>query len=114
MVEVLPAVRAAQEDAGERGEDVPPDGGQAQPGRRSGLGRGAGAFSPEPEVLEEGEGDLAQEGVVVQATPAPALEVVEAQLVLELLMHLLAHPLIAERSIRLQRSGRQQPAEGGP
>ena len=53
---------------------------------RLGLGGGPGSsgvgalFSPEPQVLEEGEGELAEEGMVVQAAPAPALEVVQAQL----------------------------------
>jgi Spy/CpxP family protein refolding chaperone len=55
MVEALPAVRAAQQDAGERGQDAPPDGGQARSRRRSGFGRDAGAFPPEPQVLQEGE-----------------------------------------------------------
>ena len=87
---------------------------------RLGLGGGPGSdgvgalFSPEPEVLQEGEGELAQERVVVQAAPAPALEVVEAQLVLELLVHLLADPSSAARSIRCRRHGLQQPAEGAP
>ena len=92
MLEALPAMRATQQDAGKGRHDVPPDGGQARPGWRPGLGQGPGAFSPEPEVLEEGEGELAQEGVVVQATPAPALEVAEPQLALQLLVHLLADP----------------------
>ena len=43
-------------------------------------------FPPEPQVLEEGEGELAQERVVVQPAPGAALEVVEAQLLLELLV----------------------------
>src|SRR5688572_2636487 len=69
--------------------------------RNSGrLGRGGGPapprgttlFFPEPQVLQKGEGELAQEGVVVQATPRAALEVVQAQLLLELLVRLLAHP----------------------
>src|SRR3954464_8957483 len=48
------------------------------------LGRGGGPpwrqsapFSPESQVLQEGEGELAQERVVVQAAPAPTLEVVQ-------------------------------------
>jgi hypothetical protein len=49
-------------------------------------------FPPEPQMLEESKGKLAQQHVVVQTTPAPALEVVQAQLVLELLVHLLADP----------------------
>ena len=65
---------------------------------RLGWGGGPGSdgvltlFPPEPQMLEEGHGELAQEGVVVQAAPAPALEVVQAQLVLHLLVHLLANP----------------------
>src|SRR3954453_14854055 len=65
---------------------------------RLGWGGGPGSdgapafFSPEPQVLEEGEGKLAEEGVVVQATPGAPLEMVEAQLVLHLLVHLLADP----------------------
>ena len=65
---------------------------------RLGLGGGPGSdgvgalFSPEPQVLEEGHGELAQERVVVQAAPAPALEMVQAQLILELLVHPLAAP----------------------
>ena len=55
-------------------------------------------FPPEPQVLEEGEGELAQERVVVQAAPAPALEVVQAQLVLHLLVHLLADPAGLDQS----------------
>ena len=43
-------------------------------------------------MLQEREGELAQEPVVVQATPASALEMVEPQLVLHLLVHLLADP----------------------
>jgi hypothetical protein len=43
-------------------------------------------------VLQEGEGDLAEKGVVVQAAPASALEVVEAEFALHLLVHLLADP----------------------
>src|SRR3954469_24778346 len=46
VLEAPPTVRAAEEHAGERGHDAPPDGGQARPGRRSGLGGGLGPFSP--------------------------------------------------------------------
>ena len=49
-------------------------------------------FPPEPQMLQEGKGKLAEQGVVMQPTPAPALEVIEAQLVLHLLVHLLADP----------------------
>src|SRR3954468_2683555 len=106
MLEALPAAGAAQQDAGEHGQDAPPDGGQAPPGggprRGTGGGRGWGGaagsggvatlFPPEPQVLQEGEGEPAQERVVVQAAPGAALEVVEPQLLLELLVRLLAHP----------------------
>src|SRR3954468_25033960 len=87
MLEALPAAGAAQQDAGKHGQDAPPDGGQARPGRRAGAagggatGRGGGApfFSPNPRVMRKGEGEPAQERVVVQAAPgAAALEVVEA------------------------------------
>src|SRR3954453_16609497 len=68
------------------------------------LGRGGGPpwrqsapFSPESQVLQEGEGKLAQEHVVVQAAPAPTLEVVQPQLFLELLMQLLAYPARLDR-----------------
>jgi hypothetical protein len=61
-------------------------GGPASP-RCAGL-----AFPPEPQVLQEGEGELAQQGVVVQAAPRAALEMVQPQLVLELLVHLFADP----------------------
>ena len=51
-----------------------------------------GLFPPKPEVLEAGESELTQERVVVQATPGAALAMVQPQLVLELLVHLLADP----------------------
>src|SRR3954469_19548412 len=63
---------------------------------RLGLGGGPGSgglpalFPPEPQVLQEGEGQQAQQRVVVQPAPGAALEVVEPQLVLELLVQLLA------------------------
>ena len=71
-------------------------------------------FPPEPQVLEEGECKLAQERVVVQATPGATFEMVQPQLVLELLVHLFADPSSAARSIRCRRHGRLQPAEGVP
>ena len=67
-------------------------------GGPGGLGRVRALFPPEPQVLEEGEGELTQEQVVVQAAPAPALEVVQAQLILELLVHLLADPARLDQS----------------
>ena len=77
------------------------------------LGPGGGPGSigvrvllPEPQVLEKGEGELAQERVVVQAAPGAALEMVQPQLVLELLVHLFADPSSAARWIRCRRHGR--------
>jgi hypothetical protein len=85
-------------------------------GRGGGPSPGGGSvlFPPEPQVLQEREGELAQQRVVTQAAPGAALEVAEAELVLHLLVHLLANPSSAARSIRCRRHGRQQPAEGGP
>src|SRR3982751_3896085 len=71
--------------------------GRLGPGGGPGSGGVSALFSPEAEVLEEGEGELAQERVVVQAAPAPTLEVVQPQLFLELLMQLLAHPARLDR-----------------
>src|SRR4051812_37517413 len=64
---------------------------------RLGAGGGPGSaapglFPPEPQVLQEGEGEQAQERVVMEPAPGPPLEVVEPELVLELLVQLLAYP----------------------
>src|SRR5215218_7281088 len=56
------------------------------------AGRAAAAFSPQPQVLQEGEGEPAQERVVVQPAPGAALEVAQPQLLLEPLVRLLARP----------------------
>src|SRR4051794_41643755 len=66
--------------------------GRLGPGGGPGSAPAAVLFPPEPQVLQEGEGEQAQERVVVEAAPAPALEVVQPQLVLGLLVQLLAHP----------------------
>ena len=66
--------------------------GRLGPGGGPGSGGVLALFPPEPQVLEEGEGELAQKRVVVQAAPAAAFEMVEAQLVLHLLVRLLADP----------------------
>jgi hypothetical protein len=66
-----------------------------RPCGREGEGGGPGlvvGFPPEPEVLEEGKGDHRHERMVVQAPPAAALEVVETEFLLHLLVHLLADP----------------------
>src|SRR4051812_588936 len=57
-------------------------------------------------VLEKGEGDAGHQRVPVQAYPGPALEVAEAEFLLQLLMCLLAGPA------RLDRGG--QPPQRGP
>jgi hypothetical protein len=49
--------------------------GRLGPGGGPGSGRVAALFPPEAQVLEEGE--LAQQGVVVQPAPGAALEVVQ-------------------------------------
>src|SRR4051812_32048758 len=76
-------------------------------GRGGGPGSGGGAplFSPEPQGLQGGGGQQAQERVVVQPAPGAALEVVEPDLVLELLVQLLAHPAGLDQ--------RRQPLERG-
>src|SRR3954453_9943435 len=79
------------------------------------LGRGGGPgsagvaalFPPEPQVLEEGEGQLAEQGVVMEPAPGAALEVVQPELVLELLVHLLADPA------RLDQSGQDLERRAG-
>src|SRR4051812_23528677 len=85
-------------------------------------GRASAPFFPEPQVLQEGEGEPTQQGVVVQAAPTAALEMVQPQLLLELLVRLLAHParLDQRRQLRERGLGRQvrevvlAPARGAP
>jgi hypothetical protein len=61
-------------------------------------------FFPKPEVLAKGEGDHRHERMMVQALPAAALEVVEAELLLHVLVHLLANPAaLDQQSQALQR-----------
>ena len=72
--EVLPAVGAAQQDARERGHDAAPHLRQRRLWRRSVVGPGIGSFFPAPQVLQEGEGEPAQEHVVVQPAPGAAFE----------------------------------------
>src|SRR4051794_41906406 len=62
MLEAPPAVRTAQQDAGQGRQDAAPDGGQARPGRRSGLGPCGGFFPPQPPGLQEGEGGPGKDG----------------------------------------------------
>ncbi len=45
--------------------------GRLGPGGGPGSAPAPGLFPPEPQVLQEGEGQQAQERVVVQAAPAP-------------------------------------------
>src|SRR5689334_24971108 len=64
---------------------------------------------PEPRVLEERERDHGHQRVPVQAGPGAALEVVEAELLLRLLVRLLADPARLDRGRQLpeRRLGRQ-------
>ena len=103
------ALRVTRRRAGPQqpaGDGVP-DRGQARPGR------GPPCFPPlrrtQPPVLEEGVGDHGHERVAVRAGPRAALEVVEAELFLELLVRLLAHParLAGDRQRLQVRVGRQ-------
>src|SRR4051794_38822732 len=61
---------------------------------------------PQAEVLKEAEGEHRHQGVPVRPGPGPALEVVEAELLLELLVHLLARPLMARPFIWSRRDPR--------
>lgn len=65
----------------------------------------APVFPPQPQVLQEGERDQAQQRMVVQARPRAALEVVEAKFVLQLLVGLL-NGLITNDKFCLTRPGR--------
>ena len=80
MAKVLPAVGATQEDVGQRREDALADGGQAWMGWRSMTGLDPGPFFPEPQVLQEGEGELAQEQVVMQTAPSAGRRSVDPSL----------------------------------
>ena len=63
------------------------------PGRRRGIfPRPRRALPGEAEVLQVGEGEAGHQRVPVQAGPGPALEVAQAQFLLQLLMPLLADP----------------------
>src|SRR5690242_2439907 len=70
-------------------------------------GEPASLFSPrpEPQVLEERERDHGHQRVPVQAGPGAALEVVEAELLLHLLVRLLAHPARLDRGRQLLERG---------
>ena len=81
---------------------------------RVGCGGGPGAagslFSPpagllEPQVLEDGEGDQRHQRVPMQARPGAALEGVEAKLLLQLLMGLLADPARLDQGRELAEGG---------
>ena len=61
---------------------------------------------PKPQVLQEGEGDHHHQGMVVQPGPGAALEVVEAEFLLHLLVRLLADPAGLDRRRQARRSGR--------
>src|SRR3954462_3953940 len=60
---------------------------------------------PQAEVLKEAEGEHRHQGVPVQPGPGPALEVVEAELLLELLVRLLARPARLDQGRQLLERG---------
>jgi hypothetical protein len=60
--------------------------------RRNIFPRPRRALPGEAEVLQPGEGYAGHQRVPMQTGPRPALEVAQAQLLLQLLMRLLAHP----------------------
>src|SRR5215207_291189 len=97
MRQAVAAAGTSAEVREERGMQAPPHLRERGCRRWTGVAAADDAFPPEPQVLQEGGGDLAQQGVVVQTAPAAALEVVEAELVLHLLVHLLAHPAGLDR-----------------
>ena len=74
---------------------------------KDGVGGGPGVlvvFFPKPQMLEKGKGDHRHERMMVQAPPAATLEVIEADLLLHLLVHLLADPAaLDQRRQALQR-----------
>ena len=80
------------------------------PGTRGGIfPRPRRALPGEAEVLQPGEGHAGHQRVPVQASPGPALEVAQAQFLLELLMRLLADPARLDGGgQRPQRGPRQQ------
>jgi transposase len=70
-------------------------------------------FPLKPPMLQEGKGELAQQRVVMQTAPAPALDVAQPQLVLELLVHLLPGALRKKTSNRLSPEVRQRAVRMG-
>ena len=74
---------------------------------KDGVGDGSGlvvVFFPKPQRLEKGKGDHRHERMMVQAPLAAALEIIEADLLLHLLVHLLADPAaLDQRRQALQR-----------
>jgi hypothetical protein len=86
------------------------------------VGRGGGAFGGrffpppgglEPQVLEISASDTGHERVSVETSPGSALEVVEAELLLELLVRLLAYPSLArQEQPQPNRHGHLAPCQG--
>src|SRR4051812_24999321 len=72
-----------------------------------GPGEPASLFPPrpEPQMLEERERDHGHQRVPVQTGPGAALEMVEAELLLHLLVRLLAHPARLDRGPQLLERG---------
>src|SRR3954447_1334863 len=77
--------------------------------RRDIFPRPRRALSGEAEVLQPGKGPACHQRVPMQACPGPALEVAQAQFLLELLVSLLADPARLDGSSqRPQRGPRRQ------
>jgi hypothetical protein len=94
------AVARSGQEAGEElrehcGEERAPNRGETGRGRAAGqmtdffpapAGRRGSGRRLQPPLLQNGEGEHCEQHVVLQARPAPALEVVQAHLFLELLV----------------------------
>ncbi len=85
-------------------------------GAGGGPGRQVGIFPPlrpmmlgETQLLKVGVGDTRHQRVPVQPRPGAALEVIEAELFLHLLVHLLADPARLDRADEraVRRLGRE-------
>jgi hypothetical protein len=92
MLEALPAVRAGRSTRVSAARMRRRTAGRLGPGGGPGSGGVPTLSPPEPQVLQEGEGELAHEHVVVQPAPAPALEWPSPSSSLSCWCSLLAHP----------------------
>jgi hypothetical protein len=103
-----PATPQTTLDRCAKAEAEPPDGGQRRPRWRPSRRKGGRWRLLAPEVLEEGERDHRQQRVMVQPHPRAPVEVVQAELCLELLVRLPADPArLAGRGQRVQRGLRR-------